>query len=149
MSVEEDEGVVSAFQFCAPIHFSAPALLHQPPPTVEGKLATAFDEQSVRYCKAAPSSSAPPRYRYIAFDFHAECGAKQYHRISVLWDQVWGHVRVPDLPYGHNSMGCHKNMDSSSGTAPCIPSFAGNSPMYPIICWRRQGAQVSMAPQQR
>jgi hypothetical protein len=27
-------------------------------------------------------------FRYVAFDFHKECGAKNYDRMSLLWDQV-------------------------------------------------------------
>jgi len=27
-------------------------------------------------------------YRYLAFDFHAECSKQRYHNLSKLWDQV-------------------------------------------------------------
>uniref|UniRef100_A0A7S3QTW7 SAC domain-containing protein n=1 Tax=Dunaliella tertiolecta TaxID=3047 RepID=A0A7S3QTW7_DUNTE len=52
----------------------------------EGKLEAAFREQSARFCTSnKPGSKA---YRYLAFDFHAECSKQRYHNLSKLWDQV-------------------------------------------------------------
>ncbi|KDD73555.1 hypothetical protein H632_c2059p1, partial [Helicosporidium sp. ATCC 50920] len=34
------------------------------------------------------SASARPPYRLVVFDFHKECGATRYERLSVLWDAI-------------------------------------------------------------
>ena len=68
---------------------------HAHPPThthshthAEGKLEAAFRTEAARFCQSpAPAAEG---YRYVAFDFHAECGNKRYHRMSLLWDQVGG-----------------------------------------------------------
>lgn len=52
----------------------------------EGKLEAAFRAESTRLISS--QSPVGQRTRYVAFDFHAECGNKRYHRLSVLWDQV-------------------------------------------------------------
>jgi hypothetical protein len=52
----------------------------------EGKLEAAFQSEARRVIGGGgPLGSA---LRYVAFDFHAECGNKRYHRLSLLWDQV-------------------------------------------------------------
>jgi hypothetical protein len=32
--------------------------------------------------------------RYVAFDFHQECGGMRYDRLSLLWDEVCLQKRV-------------------------------------------------------
>jgi hypothetical protein len=49
----------------------------------EAKLEKGFRDQSAAYL-----ANGGADLRYLAFDFHKECGAKNYHRLSVLWDQV-------------------------------------------------------------
>ncbi len=52
----------------------------------EGKLEAAFRSEAARLVgSGAPAGQA---LRYVAFDFHKECGGMRYHRLSVLWDQV-------------------------------------------------------------
>ncbi|KAF5843936.1 SacI homology domain-containing protein [Dunaliella salina] len=52
----------------------------------EGKLEAAFREESSRFC--ASNKPGAKAYRYLAFDFHAECSKQRYHNLSKLWDQV-------------------------------------------------------------
>ncbi|KAL6764565.1 phosphoinositide phosphatase [Haematococcus lacustris] len=52
----------------------------------EGKLEVAFRSEAARLTSSA--SAIARAVRYIAFDFHAECGNKRYHRLSLLWDQI-------------------------------------------------------------
>ena len=56
-----------------------------PPAPTEGKLEKAFS-QAFETFKANGGKDAG----YVAFDFHKQCGAKNYERMSVLWDQVNG-----------------------------------------------------------
>ena len=54
----------------------------------EAKLEKGFGDQSAAYL-----ANGGADLRYLAFDFHKECGAKNYHRLSILWDQVGFHCR--------------------------------------------------------
>jgi len=53
----------------------------------EGKLASAFGSEAERF------SSGSSGLRYVAFDFHKECGAKRYHNIANLYTQIEGDLR--------------------------------------------------------
>jgi len=48
----------------------------------EGSLTSAFDASTRRFSRTKSG------FRLINFDFHKECGATRYHRISVLFDQI-------------------------------------------------------------
>jgi len=53
----------------------------------EGRLAAAFKAEAERIRESAGAAGAG-RLRYVAFDFHHECGATNYGRLSVLWDAI-------------------------------------------------------------
>lgn len=46
----------------------------------EGMLSSAFVAESNRFRDRG--------YKLIPFDFHKECGNKNYHRLSVLWKKI-------------------------------------------------------------
>lgn len=46
----------------------------------EGKLSDAFIAESRRH--------ETHGFLLVPFDFHKECGTKNYHRISVLWNKI-------------------------------------------------------------
>mmetsp|Transcript_34815 Transcript_34815/g.88218 ORF Transcript_34815/g.88218 Transcript_34815/m.88218 type:complete len:689 (-) Transcript_34815:380-2446(-) len=54
----------------------------------EGKLEAAFRAEATRACDEAAGSPLSQALKYVAFDFHAECGNKRYHRLTFLWDKV-------------------------------------------------------------
>lgn len=49
----------------------------------EGLLEKAFAREAKHY-----ASSRSAALTYTAFDFHKECGAKNYERLSVLWGRI-------------------------------------------------------------
>ncbi|KAI8468529.1 MAG: SacI homology domain-containing protein [Monoraphidium minutum] len=49
----------------------------------EGALEAAFAKEAARYAAAKN-----PALHYTAFDFHKECGATNYGRLSVLWSSI-------------------------------------------------------------
>ncbi|GBF98164.1 hypothetical protein Rsub_10576 [Raphidocelis subcapitata] len=51
----------------------------------EGTLEKAFAKEAARY-----AADKNPALHYTAFDFHKECGATNYGRLSVLWSQIEG-----------------------------------------------------------
>jgi len=61
----------------------------------EGKLEDAFRAEATRLIgSGSPIGQA---MRYVAFDFHAECGQGKYHRLAVLWDQLAADFKVHGL----------------------------------------------------
>lgn len=50
----------------------------------EGKLSSAYREAAERY------SAAFSGFRLVPFDFHKQCGATNYGRLSILWQEIAG-----------------------------------------------------------
>ncbi|KAG1660814.1 hypothetical protein FOA52_010239 [Chlamydomonas sp. UWO 241] len=68
----------------------------------EGKLADAFKVAAEEYTKGGGDG-----LHYVAFDFHKECGAKRYDRISILWDQISADfARHAFFMHGPKGMAC-------------------------------------------